>query len=192
MLKNYNKINIIILTLLILIIIRPGTKCLAANRIYHTKYTVIYYSQKTQLKNLLKAATPRKSNFIISNILSGSSSKVNSSLNLRDHIDSLFRRVQLILDMPAPKFKIKIRLYDTQKQISKAYFDLTALNDKIVAFYWHDTKTIYLQKKNLTVGILAHEIGHSIIDHYFIIKPPVKVSELLTQYVDKVVTRDFK
>jgi STE24 endopeptidase len=32
--------------------------------------------------------------------------------------------------------------------------------------------------------VIAHEMGHAAIDHYFAIKPPEKIAEMLAQYVD--------
>jgi len=36
----------------------------------------------------------------------------------------------------------------------------------------------------LNENILAHEMGHCIIDHYFVILPPRKIQEMLAVYVD--------
>ena len=36
----------------------------------------------------------------------------------------------------------------------------------------------------LRVGILAHEMAHAVIDHYFGVKPPKATAEILAQYVD--------
>jgi hypothetical protein len=42
------------------------------------------------------------------------------------------------------------------------------------------------------MGILAHEMGHAVIDHYFVIKPPPKIAELLCHYVDtEISARNF-
>ena len=33
-------------------------------------------------------------------------------------------------------------------------------------------------------GMLAHEIAHSIIDHYLLVRPPRATAEILSRYVD--------
>lgn len=186
---NYFKTFIYIISLVLIFSVKLS---FAEEINYPTKYTNIKFSQKELIGSLEKAVAPSKSNYLINSIISGSSENEGNSNNLKNHIDSLFERVQLILDMPAPKFKINIILYNTQEQLSQTYQNFAAVkDDKIYAFYWHETKTIYLQKNRLAIGVIAHEIGHSIIDHFFIIRPPTKVSELLCQYVDKVITREF-
>jgi hypothetical protein len=38
---------------------------------------------------------------------------------------------------------------------------------------------------DLTEGILAHEMAHSIIDHFLVIRPPKAATEILARYVDR-------
>jgi Zn-dependent peptidase ImmA (M78 family) len=32
--------------------------------------------------------------------------------------------------------------------------------------------------------VIAHELGHAVCDHYFLVIPPEKVREMLASYVD--------
>ncbi|MCK5605377.1 hypothetical protein KAR91_26030 [Candidatus Pacearchaeota archaeon] len=104
-------------------------------------------------------------------------------------IDSIFKRVLKILGAPAPAFIINIVIFDSQKQMSKKYQNLAKVaDDNIYAFYWHETKTVYLQKDRLAVGIIAHEIAHAIVRHFFVIKPSVEIDEIISQHIDRVIT----
>ena len=38
--------------------------------------------------------------------------------------------------------------------------------------------------KTSLANIIAHEMGHAIVDHYFAAIPPEKIRELLASYVD--------
>jgi hypothetical protein len=54
-----------------------------------------------------------------------------------------------------------------------------------VAFYSHGSRTIVISIDDITDRILAHEIAHAVICAYFLPPPPVRMQEILAQYVDK-------
>ena len=53
------------------------------------------------------------------------------------------------------------------------------------AWYVYELNTIYLNVDDVHEGMLAHEIAHSIIDHYLLVRPPKATAEILARYVDK-------
>ena len=46
----------------------------------------------------------------------------------------------------------------------------------------------YIAYPLMLLSTLAHEMGHAVIDHYFVIRPPSKVAEMLCEYVDKEIS----
>ena len=42
-----------------------------------------------------------------------------------------------------------------------------------------------IRVQDINEGILAHEMAHAIIDHFFDIRPPRATAEILARYVDK-------
>jgi hypothetical protein len=44
--------------------------------------------------------------------------------------------------------------------------------------------TIYVSLKDVSLGMLAHEVAHAIISSYFVVAPPEKVQEVLAGYVE--------
>jgi hypothetical protein len=42
--------------------------------------------------------------------------------------------------------------------------------------------------EDFRVGMLGHEMGHCILDHYFAIQPPTKIAEMLCHYVDREIS----
>jgi predicted Zn-dependent protease len=44
--------------------------------------------------------------------------------------------------------------------------------------------TIYTSEQDISDSVIAHEIGHAVVDHFFTVKPPEKIGEMLAQYVD--------
>jgi len=54
-----------------------------------------------------------------------------------------------------------------------------------VAFYAPRDKVVYVSVDDADLSVLAHELTHVILDHYFGIAPPVKIHEVLAQFVEE-------
>ena len=112
----------------------------------------------------------------------------NSSVEeqLAEKFDAIFRRVEKILDMYPRKIHLTVKIYKDQSQLDDSYVQLFgALDEKErITFYVHKYTTIYTTEQSITEGVLAHEMGHAVVDHYFLILPPGKIKELLSQVVE--------
>lgn len=103
---------------------------------------------------------------------------------LANKIDIIVRKAKKILDMHPQNFHVNIRVYKNEKELWDAYETIFKERVEHRAFYIHKFKTVYIPLENVHESVLAHEIGHSIIDNYFAILPPQKIRELLACYVD--------
>ena len=99
-------------------------------------------------------------------------------------IDIIVRKDKKTLDMHPRGFHVKIRIYKSNKELWNVYREIFNERKKYKAFYIHKFRTIYISLPNVSESILAHEIGHSIIDNYFAVLPPSKIRELLACYCD--------
>lgn len=111
--------------------------------------------------------------------------KQKSSLSLlSDTLDTLYLEVSDILDIHIYSFHGNIKIVRTQADVSsifKKYFNQSFPER---SFYLHERNTIYIAFPGLTLGMLGHEISHSIISHYFVVLPPEKMQEILCGYVE--------
>ena len=98
--------------------------------------------------------------------------------------DAIFERVQEILDMRKQFKKVIINLYIDKKAMETAYVMLYKQDCRFRAWYEYKTNTISLNIKDCHEGMLAHELAHSIIDHFLQIRPPANTAEILARYVD--------
>ena len=177
--------RLILLTVLFLVLCSP--EAFAEEHLFHSKLVTIRYNDHQLLEEFAEKIRPGSFARAMNSIFLGEK-LVPKDASLAEFLDTLFKRVQQILDMPLPARRVNIRLLKDQEGISKAYASIMGKPTKAPAFYWKTTNTIYLQTKKLTIGILAHEMGHAAIDHYFVIRPPPKIAEMLTQYVDKEIS----
>jgi len=150
-----------------------------------TRYTIIRYQSYGDLKRFDK-------NIDYSVISSSSGLELLSSAlesndlkdKIKDKVDAIFRRVQQILDMRKKVEKVKINIYQDRKNLKKVFKEIYKKEGKLRAWYIFEYNTIYLNVKDLHEGMLAHEIAHSIIDHYFGVRPPSATAEIIARAVD--------
>ncbi|MDD5644394.1 MAG: hypothetical protein PHO00_02950 [bacterium] len=99
--------------------------------------------------------------------------------------DIIFNKAKQLLGM-APRCKdIKIFVFRDGKELGDEYYYIFGEKRKYQAFYIHKFRTIYTTEADISDSVLAHEMGHVIVDHYFVVRPPEKVREMLSIYVDE-------
>ncbi len=109
---------------------------------------------------------------------------ISGAEKLANKIDIIVRKDKKILDMHPQGFHIDIRIYESNKELRGIYEEIFKESKDHKAFYIHKFRTIYVSLPNVSESVLAHEIGHAIIDNYFAILPPMKIRELLACYCD--------
>ena len=98
--------------------------------------------------------------------------------------DTIFRRSQELLDMYPPGVHVAVKIASTQDAIQSVHAARYGIGTEAIAFYVFEDNTIYATAKELSTSVLAHEMAHCIIDHYFGVRPPRKIEEMLAMYVD--------
>lgn len=98
--------------------------------------------------------------------------------------DLIFSKVQELLDMRPKDIHLKAKIYRNQNDLDKVYMEIFNEENKFIAFYVFKLNTLYATEKKISANVLAHEIAHCIVDHYFSVIPPKKVAEMIAQYAD--------
>ncbi len=145
------------------------------------KYFSIYGSKNLDIISLLEKVNFNY--FLHIGVISKNDDQDLKAL-LADTLDALYLEVSDILDIHIYSYHGKIYIFPDKSYVSKVagrYF-LKDFNE--VGFYLHQENAIYISLAELTLGVLAHEVAHAIISHYFVVPPPVKVQEILAGYVE--------
>ena len=87
--------------------------------------------------------------------------------------------------MYPPGIHVTIRVAKDNSQISAEHAARYGFGTDAIAFYIFENNTIYATAREISESVLAHEMGHCILDHYFGIRPPRKIEEMLAMYVDE-------
>jgi len=150
---------------------------------FSSKFCTILYDNDVDLKKVNRCVNPGFSNFY-----SPRTYKANPEISIEDIIsdkfDAIFNKAEEILDMFPARIRVAVNIYKRQEDLDKVYEEFFNEPNKAVSFYIYKTNTIYAVESQLNENILAHEMAHCIIDHYFVILPPRKIQEMLSAYVD--------
>jgi len=107
-------------------------------------------------------------------------------------VDLLFEKVQLILDMRKKMRKVRVRLFSNSDQLHQAFKKIFKRKCVVRGWYLFEFNTVFLNVDDVHEGMLAHELGHAIIDHYLTVRPPRATAEILAKYVDKHLFEEVK
>jgi len=99
-------------------------------------------------------------------------------------LDGLYQEVSDILDIHIYSFKGTIQFVADQPTLARLMKKRFNLDFAERSIYYHEKNVIFVSVKDMTVGILGHEMGHAIISHFFIVPPPPKIQEVLCGYVE--------
>jgi hypothetical protein len=99
-------------------------------------------------------------------------------------LDVIVDRVEAILDLFPRSLNFIVVLLPTSREVQQLYMSKYGGIADYVAFYSPRDNTVYVSANDVRVGVLAHELTHVIICHYFPQPPPAVIQEVVAQYVD--------
>ncbi len=151
--------------------------------IFSTRFCTVFYENGVDLKVINRRINLRFSDFYNPRRFTKEADFSIEEI-LSEKFDAIFYRVEDILDMHPPKIEVRLNIYKDRSGLDKAYEEIFDEPNRASSFYIYKTNAIYTTEKAITEAILAHEMAHCIIDHYFVILPPRKIQEMLAAYAD--------
>ncbi len=145
-------------------------------------YFNIYYRPDANLKRIYSKLNGR--GFSVTSTppastLSGFEAKVAY------RFDMLFARAKEILGMYPADVRVNVKIFKSRKDVYNEFCRLTRSGDECQSFYIYTFNTIYTSEQDISDSIMAHEMGHALVDNYFSTTPPERVGEILAQNVDQ-------
>jgi len=103
-------------------------------------------------------------------------------------VDLIIEKAEIVLDMFPNKLHIDLVLLPSSQDIARVYKKKYGKNVNYIAYYSLSEKTIYMSVRDTKLRVLAHEVGHAVVDHYFKVRPPYNIHELMAQFTEKHIT----
>lgn len=100
-------------------------------------------------------------------------------------VDTVVEKAEAILEMFPDKLHIRIVLLADKSEVARVFQQKYNKKVDYLAFYSLSEDTIYLSVDDVNLEVLAHEMGHAIVDRYFDVRPPYNIHELMAQFVEK-------
>lgn len=149
-----------------------------------SRYVTLSYADKAVLQEF-------NENLQLSRKLSYATRKKNV-VTVGDEVlakaDIIIEKVQVVLDMFPNNYHIRLVLLPDDEDVARVYQQKYGKRVDHIAYYSLSEKTIYISADDTRLRVLAHEIGHSVVDHYFQVRPPYNIHELMAQFAEKHVT----
>jgi hypothetical protein len=152
-------------------------------QLMETRYTIIHYQSIADLKKFDHKISYPNGDWGVLNRLTGSSSE-NLHARIEIKVDRIYEKAQNILGMHKPMDKVHIHICRNKKQLIDYCKSIYGRPCRFRAWYAYQLNTVYVNHSDLDEGILGHELAHSIIDQYLLVRPPKATAEILASYVD--------
>jgi hypothetical protein len=102
--------------------------------------------------------------------------------------DKLAIDIEEELDIKTSDFSVKIYIANTQEELDNMFAVKIGIP---LAFYSFRNNTIYIVKNSVNKQVLAHELTHAILCHYFIIPPSIPIQEIVAWFVTYKLNKDL-
>ncbi len=146
----------------------------------YTRYARVSYQSEALLRSFNKSISLGSLDYRQNRRISG---KLSLKSDVSEKIDIIVERVETILRIYPKNFVVDITIMPNAASIRTLYKTKYRFDSNYLAFYAPAERTIYLPADDIKSYILAHELAHAIIDHYFQVVVPVNIHELLADYV---------
>lgn len=100
-------------------------------------------------------------------------------------LETIIERVEVVLDMFPDNLNINVVLLPDQSDVSRMFLQKYGKKANHIAYYSLSEDTIYISVDDARLRVIAHEIGHAVVDHFFKVRPPYNIHELMAQFAEK-------
>jgi len=149
-----------------------------------TRHTIIHYRSIEDLKQFDRKIAYHTGKWgVLSTIFRSNSDTIHDKVTKKT--DGIFEKAQQLLDMRKRMDKVNIYICRNKKQLHDNYYKIFRRPCRYRAWYAYELNAVYVNHQDLDEGMLSHELAHSIIDHYLLVRPPRASAEILASYVDR-------
>jgi hypothetical protein len=144
-----------------------------------TRYGTIHYGNEKLLRDFDGEVSLRSLSYL-------TRGKKNETVGdeVVNKVDIIVGRVEAVLEMFPKNLSLTVTLLPSEKEVQRIYREKYGVDVDYIAFYSPKDETIYISVNDARLGVLAHEVAHAVIDHYFGVSPPAKIHEVLSQFVE--------
>ncbi len=148
-----------------------------------SRYASIYYFDKAYLREFNKQLYMGKFSAIIRD---AGGDTIESEVAAK--IDFIVEKVMKVLDMTSENLKFSMVIRQNEKVVQNDFKRLYKKNVKYIAFYSPQKNRVFFSANRSVIKVVAHEIGHVVVENYFKVSPPQKIHEVMAQFAESHIT----
>ncbi|HDL21265.1 MAG TPA: hypothetical protein ENH30_08340 [Nitrospirae bacterium] len=103
-------------------------------------------------------------------------------------VSLIVEKTEVVLDMFPDKMHLTLVLLPDADAVAEKFKQTYGKHQEDIAYYSLSEKTIYMSVDDTNLRVLAHEMGHAVVDRYFKVRPPYRIHELMAQFAEKHIT----
>lgn len=168
----------ILLSLLIVVLFQPYPACAEGK----SRYVTLQHNGDAQLLRDFnrEVSLTRKLRYYLDK---------KKTVTIEDEVlaklDIIIEKTETVLDMFPANLHITVVLLPTSRDVAAMYKQKYGKRADHIAYYSLKEKTIYVSVNDVSLRVITHEIGHAIVDHYFTVRPPYNMHELMAQFAEQ-------
>ena len=144
-----------------------------------SRYATITYDSDDLLKEFNSGVRLGSLSYLMRN-----KSNMTVADEVRNKVDIIAEKVQLVLEMYPKTLKFRVVLLAAASDVRRVYKVRYGRDVNFISFYSPGEKTLYISTDDVNLRIFGHELAHAVIDQYFKVSPAVKIHELLAKFAE--------
>ena len=144
-----------------------------------SRYAMIIYDSDDLLKEFNSGIRLGSLSYLMRN-----KSNMTVGDEVRNKVDIIAEKVQLVLEMFPKTLKFRVVLLASASEVRRVYKGRYGKDVSFISFYAPVEKTVYVSTDDVNLRIFGHELAHAVIDQYFKVSPAVKIHELLAKFAE--------
>lgn len=100
-------------------------------------------------------------------------------------VEIIIEKAQVVLDMFPDNMHITVVILADARDVGRVYKQRYGRSANHIAYYSLKEDTIYISAEDASLEVFSHEVGHAVVDHYFQVRPPYNIHELMAQFTSK-------
>ncbi len=144
-----------------------------------SRYATIIYENDALLREFNSSVRLGGLSYLV-----GKRSNLTVADEVRNKVDIIAERVQLVLEMYVKTLKFKVVLLPSAREVRRVYRSKYGKDADFISFFAPGERAMYISVDDVNLRIFGHEVGHAVIDQYFRVSPSVKIHEMLAKYAE--------
>ena len=144
-----------------------------------SRYATIIYDNDELLREFNKSLRLGSLSYLLKN-----RTNLTVADEVRNKVDIIAERVQLVLGMYVKTLKFRVVLLSSAREVRRVYRAKYGKDVNFISYFSPVEKAVYISVDDVQLRIFGHEVAHAVVDQYFGASPSVRLHEMLAKFAE--------